>query len=184
MKISKLFAITLQSKSDLRNRVYYDGAWWNVDITTDNSRTANGKELYGFHKLEGAFVPDEDFFTVAGVSVLLMHGHLYGVKHGLGAALSAGKAKNADIVVSGNGKLGIFEKDGVKVGMTGYCFPYKDGKKDITKEEFRKSIEENTLLDYVNRVKVKKGDIFFIEAGTLHAICKGILLAERFFHFE
>jgi len=44
------------------NRVYYDGAWWNVDITTDNSRTANGKELYGFHELEGAFVPDEDFF--------------------------------------------------------------------------------------------------------------------------
>ena len=44
------------------NRVYYDGAWWNADITTDNSRTTNGKELYGFHKLEGAFVPDEDFF--------------------------------------------------------------------------------------------------------------------------
>ncbi len=51
-------------------------------------------------------------------------------------------------------------------------------KKNITKEEFRKSIEENTLTEYVNRVKVKKGDIFFIEAGTLHAICKGILLAE------
>ena len=46
------------------NRVYYDGAWWNVDITTDNSRTTNGKELYGFHKLEGAFVPDEDFFIM------------------------------------------------------------------------------------------------------------------------
>lgn len=44
------------------NRVYYDGAWWNVDIMTDNSRTDNGKELYGFHKLEGAFVPDKDFF--------------------------------------------------------------------------------------------------------------------------
>ena len=44
------------------NRVYYDGAWWNVDITTDNSRTTNGKELYGFHKLEGVYVPDEDFF--------------------------------------------------------------------------------------------------------------------------
>lgn len=51
-------------------------------------------------------------------------------------------------------------------------------KKDITKEEFRRSIEENTLSEYVNRVKVKKGDVFFIEAGTLHAICKGILLAE------
>ena len=44
------------------NRVYYAGTWWNVDITADNSRTANGKELYGFHELEGAFVPDEDFF--------------------------------------------------------------------------------------------------------------------------
>ncbi len=50
--------------------------------------------------------------------------------------------------------------------------------KDTDSETFRKSIEDNTLLDYVNRVKVKKGDIFFIEAGTLHAICKGILLAE------
>ncbi len=51
-------------------------------------------------------------------------------------------------------------------------------KKDIDSDTFRKSIEENTLLEYVNRVKVKKGDIFFIKAGTLHAICKGILLAE------
>ncbi len=51
-------------------------------------------------------------------------------------------------------------------------------KKDITKEQFKNSIENNTLLEYVNRVKVKKGDIFFIESGTLHAICKGILLAE------
>ena len=46
------------------NRVYHDGAWWNVDITTDNTRTANGKELYGFRKLEDAFVPDKDFFIM------------------------------------------------------------------------------------------------------------------------
>ena len=49
---------------------------------------------------------------------------------------------------------------------------------DITKEEFREAIESNTLTEKVNRVKVKKGDLFFIEAGTLHAIGKGILLAE------
>lgn len=49
---------------------------------------------------------------------------------------------------------------------------------DITKEEFKQAIESNTLTDKVNRVKVKKGDLFFIEAGTLHAIGKGILLAE------
>ncbi len=42
--------------------------------------------------------------------------------------------ENAGITVSGNGQLGIFEKNGVKVGMTGYCFPYTNGKKDITKD--------------------------------------------------
>lgn len=51
-------------------------------------------------------------------------------------------------------------------------------KSEISKEEFAKRIENNTLLDVVNRVKVKKGDAFFIEAGTLHAIGKGILIAE------
>ena len=45
-------------------------------------------------------------------------------------------------------------------------------------ESFRKAIEDETLLDIVNRVPVKKGDVFFIEAGTLHAIGKGILIAE------
>ena len=29
------------------NRVYYDGTWWNVDITNDITSTANGKKLYG-----------------------------------------------------------------------------------------------------------------------------------------
>ncbi len=43
------------------NRVYFDGAWWNVDITSDISSTVNGKKLYGFHKLEGATAPDEDY---------------------------------------------------------------------------------------------------------------------------
>ncbi len=48
----------------------------------------------------------------------------------------------------------------------------------ISNEEFKEGINNNTFLDTVNKVKVKKGDFFFIEAGTLHAIGKGILLAE------
>ena len=40
----------------------------------------------------------------------------------------------ANLIVSGGGKLGIFEKNGVKVGMTGYSFPFKDGKKDISSD--------------------------------------------------
>lgn len=48
----------------------------------------------------------------------------------------------------------------------------------LTKEEFRARIEDNTLMEVCNAVPVKKGDVFFIEAGTLHAIGAGILIAE------
>lgn len=51
-------------------------------------------------------------------------------------------------------------------------------KESVTKEQLKLAIENNSLLDFCNRVPVKKGDVFFIEAGTLHAIGKGILLAE------
>jgi len=44
------------------NRVYYDGTWWNMDVTHDITGTAEGKELYGFRKLDTASAPDEDFF--------------------------------------------------------------------------------------------------------------------------
>ena len=51
-------------------------------------------------------------------------------------------------------------------------------KHEITKEEFANRIADNTLLEVTNAVPVKKGDVFFIEAGTLHAIGKDILIAE------
>ncbi len=50
--------------------------------------------------------------------------------------------------------------------------------KNLSKDEFKSSIADNTFLNFVNKVKVKKGDVFFINAGTLHAIGSGILLAE------
>jgi len=55
---------------------------------------------------------------------------------------------------------------------------YYGFKKEMSKEEFKKSIEEKTLLDYLNKVEVKKGDVYFIEAGTVHAIGKGIVICE------
>lgn len=51
-------------------------------------------------------------------------------------------------------------------------------KNEISKEEFERRIKENTLTDILNAVKVKKGDVFFIDAGTIHAIGKDILIAE------
>lgn len=49
---------------------------------------------------------------------------------------------------------------------------------EISKEEFSQRIQNNTLDDILNYVPVKKGDVFFIDAGTIHAIGKGILIAE------
>ena len=51
-------------------------------------------------------------------------------------------------------------------------------KENISKEEFERRIKDNTLPEVCNYVPVKKGDVFFIEAGTLHAIGAGILICE------
>ena len=58
------------------------------------------------------------------------------------------------------------------------AYLYYGVNRDIDKEEFRKRIEENTLLEILNKVAIKKGDVFFIESGTIHAICKNTLIAE------
>ena len=50
--------------------------------------------------------------------------------------------------------------------------------KEISKDEFRSRIEDGNLLEVCSQVPVKKGDVFFIEAGTLHAIGAGILICE------
>ncbi len=51
-------------------------------------------------------------------------------------------------------------------------------KHEISREEFAERIKNNTLLEVTNNVPVHKEDVFFIESGTLHAIGKGILIAE------
>lgn len=48
----------------------------------------------------------------------------------------------------------------------------------MTKEEFGQKIEDNTLLEALNFQKVKKGEMYFIESGTIHAIGKDVLIAE------
>lgn len=58
------------------------------------------------------------------------------------------------------------------------AFLYYGFEDEISEEEFRKRIEEDTLLEVLHAAPVKKGDVFFIEAGTIHAIGKNILIAE------
>lgn len=49
---------------------------------------------------------------------------------------------------------------------------------EVTKDEFSERIKNNTLLEILNKVPVKKGDVFFMPSGTIHAICSGILICE------
>ncbi|WP_337301688.1 type I phosphomannose isomerase catalytic subunit [Sediminicola sp. 1XM1-17] len=50
--------------------------------------------------------------------------------------------------------------------------------KDVTKEEYAQSLEDDTLLDLMNYESVQEGDTFFINTGKIHAIGAGVLLAE------
>lgn len=49
---------------------------------------------------------------------------------------------------------------------------------DCREEEIRSAIKEGTLHKYLQTVHVKRHDLFFIEAGTIHAIGAGCLIAE------
>jgi mannose-6-phosphate isomerase len=51
-------------------------------------------------------------------------------------------------------------------------------KKKSSKEEYLKNLEDKTLINILDTKKVKKGDVFFLETGTVHAIGAGTLIAE------
>ncbi len=50
--------------------------------------------------------------------------------------------------------------------------------RSVEEDELRRRIEDNTLTDVLMAVPARKGDVFYIPAGTLHAICKGVIIAE------
>jgi len=51
-------------------------------------------------------------------------------------------------------------------------------KEKSSPEEYLEHLENKTLLNILNRIQVKKGDVFFLETGTIHAIRGGIIIAE------
>ena len=52
---------------------------------------------------------------------------------------------------------------------------FKDG---VTRDQYWNAVESGTIDQLLRFYPVKKGDVFFIPAGTVHAIGKGVLLAE------
>lgn len=51
-------------------------------------------------------------------------------------------------------------------------------KEKSSSEEYIKHLENKTLLSILDTKKVKKGDVFFLETGTVHAIGAGTVIAE------
>lgn len=49
---------------------------------------------------------------------------------------------------------------------------------NISREKLKKSLEDGTVERYLQKVKVQKDDLFYIEPGTVHAIGAGTLVAE------
>lgn len=55
---------------------------------------------------------------------------------------------------------------------------YAGFKKEITPEEYRQRIANDTITEVLADHQVKAGDVFFLPAGRVHAICGGIMLVE------
>ena len=55
---------------------------------------------------------------------------------------------------------------------------YAGFKQEITPEEYQQRIADGTIVDVLADHQVKAGDVFYLPAGRIHAICGGILLAE------
>lgn len=49
---------------------------------------------------------------------------------------------------------------------------------DVCKEDLKDSIVQGTIEKFVQKVKIKKNDVFYIESGIVHAIGKGSLIVE------
>lgn len=55
---------------------------------------------------------------------------------------------------------------------------YLGFKRDVTTDEYKSAIENNTLTELLNFYPVKKGECYFIPSGTIHAIGAGCLICE------
>ena len=50
--------------------------------------------------------------------------------------------------------------------------------KEITPEEYARRVQDGTITEVLARHEVHAGDVFFLPAGRIHAICSGCFIAE------
>lgn len=76
-----------------------------------------------------------------------------------------------------NGQLGKSEMWYVLDAAPGARLVY-GLRRSVEKDVIRQSIESGTIEQYLQKIPVQKDDVFYVEAGTIHAIGAGVLLAE------
>lgn len=58
------------------------------------------------------------------------------------------------------------------------AFLYSGFAKQIPTGMYEQTIDDNTFVDYLAKHEIKRGDVFFLPAGRVHAIGAGTLIAE------
>lgn len=58
------------------------------------------------------------------------------------------------------------------------AYLYAGFKRKLSKEEYCRMVADGTICDALAKHEVHRGDVFYLPAGRVHAICGGILLAE------
>ncbi len=84
---------------------------------------------------------------------------------------------NDEMAMREHGKMGKSEMWYVIKADEG-AHLYAGFKEEITPEEYQQRVEDGTITDVLADHQVKAGDVFYLPAGRVHAICGGILLAE------
>lgn len=76
-----------------------------------------------------------------------------------------------------HGKMGKTEMWYVIDARPG-AYLYAGFKEQLTPEQYKQKVADGTIIDALARHEVHTGDVFYLPAGRVHAICGGILLAE------
>ena len=84
---------------------------------------------------------------------------------------------NDEMAMREHGKMGKSEMWYVIKADEG-AHLYAGFNQEITPYEYQKRVEDGSITDVLADHQVKAGDVFYLPAGRVHAICGGILLAE------
>ena len=58
------------------------------------------------------------------------------------------------------------------------AYLYSGFKEELSPEAYKRKVADGTIVESLAKHEVKAGDVFYLPAGRVHAICSGILLAE------